>query len=68
MLDHLLLHGVEVHGRHGVFDFEGRNVQRFVSTVAVTAGESWRLIEKLAACLAQQGASSRPGRSPLPPC
>lgn len=30
MLDHMFLHGVEVHGHHGVFDFERRVGQRFI--------------------------------------
>lgn len=32
-LDRMFLHGVEVHGRHGVFDFERRAGQRFVVDV-----------------------------------
>lgn len=32
-LDRMFLHGVEVHGRHGVFDFERRAGQRFVIDV-----------------------------------
>nr|WP_246522897.1 dihydroneopterin aldolase [Neoroseomonas eburnea] len=32
-LDRMFLHGVEVRGRHGVFDFERRTGQRFVVDV-----------------------------------
>ena len=32
-LDHMFLRGVEVHGRHGVHDFERRDGQRFVIDV-----------------------------------
>ncbi len=32
-LDRMFLHGVEVHGRHGVLDFERRAGQRFVIDV-----------------------------------
>ncbi|QTH22198.1 dihydroneopterin aldolase [Rhizorhabdus wittichii] len=32
-LDRMFLHGIEVHGRHGVFDFERRAGQRFVVDV-----------------------------------
>lgn len=31
--DHMFLRGIEVHGRHGVFDFERRTGQRFVIDV-----------------------------------
>lgn len=31
--DHMFLRGIEVHGRHGVFDFERRAGQRFVIDV-----------------------------------
>jgi 7,8-dihydroneopterin aldolase/epimerase/oxygenase len=33
MLDRMFLHGIEVHGRHGVLDFERRDGQRFVIDV-----------------------------------
>lgn len=33
VLDRLFLHGIEVHGRHGVLDFERRDGQRFVIDV-----------------------------------
>lgn len=32
-LDHMFLRGIEVHGRHGVFDFERQAGQRFVVDV-----------------------------------
>ncbi len=31
--DRMFLHGIEMHGRHGVFDFERRAGQRFVIDV-----------------------------------
>ena len=33
VLDHMFLRGVEVHGRHGVFDFERSKGQRFIIDV-----------------------------------